>query len=156
MDKIPIIPFEALVSGQAASLVTSTAYDQQLPLESLETGNQPRQSNAMGAYVQPTMPSNPRVLAYTKRLATELGLETNPIDGLASLLSGSGILQGTQPFAMNYAGHQFGHWAGQLGDGRAINLFELETPIGRRSFQLKGAGPTPFSRGGDGLSLIHI
>ncbi|KAG0741634.1 hypothetical protein G6F24_016668 [Rhizopus arrhizus] len=61
-----------------------------------------------------------------------------------------------QPWAANYGGHQFGHWAGQLGDGRAISLGELVAPDGRHwELQLKGAGPTPYSRGADGRAVLR-
>ncbi|MGD5182302.1 protein adenylyltransferase SelO family protein, partial [Xanthomonas citri pv. citri] len=61
-----------------------------------------------------------------------------------------------QPSANNYGGHQFGHWAGQLGDGRAISLGELVTPSGQHwELQLKGAGPTPYSRGADGRAVLR-
>jgi serine/tyrosine/threonine adenylyltransferase len=56
---------------------------------------------------------------------------------------------------MNYGGHQFGHWAGQLGDGRAINLFEVEHNKLRLMLQLKGAGRTPYSRSADGLAVLR-
>ena len=61
----------------------------------------------------------------------------------------------TNPYAMCYAGHQFGNWAGQLGDGRAINLFELQTEGKHWTLQLKGAGPTPYSRNADGFAVLR-
>ena len=61
-----------------------------------------------------------------------------------------------QPFALCYGGLQFGHWAGQLGDGRAINLGEvIGTDSGRWMLQLKGSGPTPYSRQADGLAVLR-
>jgi uncharacterized protein YdiU (UPF0061 family) len=70
--------------------------------------------------------------------------------------SGHPLLPGMQPFAMCYGGHQFGHWAGQLGDGRAINLGEVVGPDGDRwMMQLKGAGPTPYSRNADGFAVLR-
>ncbi|MBG3852707.1 YdiU family protein, partial [Xanthomonas hortorum pv. carotae] len=63
---------------------------------------------------------------------------------------------GMQPWAVNYGGHQFGHWAGQLGDGRAISLGEaIGVDGGRYELQLKGAGPTPYSRGADGRAVLR-
>ena len=79
-----------------------------------------------------------------------------------ALFAGNKVLQEMQPYAMCYGGHQFGNWAGQLGDGRAIVLGDVINQQGERwSLQLKGAGPTPYSRTADGLavlrlSLIHI
>lgn len=69
--------------------------------------------------------------------------------------SGTEIYSGTQPYAMAYAGHQFGNWAGQLGDGRAINLFEVSHNNHHWALQLKGAGATPYSRQGDGLAVLR-
>jgi uncharacterized protein YdiU (UPF0061 family) len=71
------------------------------------------------------------------------------------VFSGSKILPKTKPYAMAYAGHQFGNWAGQLGDGRAINLFEIVHRDKRWALQLKGAGETPYSRQGDGLAVLR-
>ena len=66
------------------------------------------------------------------------------------------MLSGMQPYAMCYGGHQFGNWAGQLGDGRAINLGEVENANGEHwALQLKGAGPTPYSRTADGLAVLR-
>ena len=106
--------------------------------------------------VAPTPVAAPRLLAWNAPLAEALGLaglDQNPaaIDALA----GKGLLPGSRPIAMAYAGHQFGHFVPQLGDGRAILLGELIDRDGvRRDLQLKGPGPTPFSRNGDGRAAI--
>lgn len=72
------------------------------------------------------------------------------------VFTGNKLLAGMQPFAMCYGGHQFGHWAGQLGDGRAINLAEVQTKNhGHQTIQLKGAGRTPYSRSADGLAVLR-
>ncbi len=71
------------------------------------------------------------------------------------IFSGAKIIADSQPYAMCYGGHQFGHWAGQLGDGRAINLGELLHNNQRWSLQLKGAGATPYSRTADGLAVLR-
>ncbi|MET0356220.1 MAG: protein adenylyltransferase SelO, partial [Cellvibrio sp.] len=72
------------------------------------------------------------------------------------IFSGNKLLNGMQPFAMCYGGHQFGNWAGQLGDGRAINLGEVKNENGEHwTLQLKGAGPTPYSRTADGLAVLR-
>ncbi len=70
-------------------------------------------------------------------------------------LSGNGLLDGMSPFATCYGGHQFGQWAGQLGDGRAISLGELLHNNQRWELQLKGAGPTPYSRRADGRAVLR-
>ena len=77
-------------------------------------------------------------------------------DDFAQVFGGNALYAGMQPWAANYGGHQFGHWAGQLGDGRAISLGELVAPDGRHwELQLKGAGPTPYSRGADGRAVLR-
>src|SRR5690348_1995443 len=91
-------------------------------------------------------------------MAAELGFDETDVasPGFAQVFSGNALLPGMQPFATNYGGHQFGHWAGQLGDGRAISLGEAIAPSGRRrELQLKGAGPTPYSRTADGRAVLR-
>jgi serine/tyrosine/threonine adenylyltransferase len=72
-----------------------------------------------------------------------------------AVFSGKSVLENTSPYAMSYAGHQFGNWAGQLGDGRAINLFEIKNKDKIWALQLKGAGKTPYSRTADGLAVLR-
>src|SRR6267142_2519325 len=105
------------------------------------------------ARVAPTPVDSPRLIKLNRPLAIHLGLDP---DRLASpegteILAGKRIPDGADPIAMAYAGHQFGHFVPQLGDGRAILLGEVIDADGvRRDIQLKGSGPTPFSRRGDG------
>ncbi|MDA1094701.1 MAG: YdiU family protein [Acidobacteria bacterium] len=105
------------------------------------------------ARVSPTPVPEPRLVHLNGPLARELGIDPATLatpDGVA-ILGGNRIPDGAEPLAMAYAGFQFGHWVPQLGDGRAILLGEVIGRDGvRRDVQLKGAGPTPFSRGGDG------
>lgn len=108
--------------------------------------------------VKPKPMSAPRLLAYSPEMAQTLGLsaEACQSEEFCQVFVGNRLLAGMQPFAMNYGGHQFGHWAGQLGDGRAINLGEVIDPQGQRwTLQLKGAGPTPYSRNADGLAVLR-
>jgi uncharacterized protein YdiU (UPF0061 family) len=109
------------------------------------------------APVDPTPVDHPTPIVINDALAETLGLDPHWLHSEAGLavLSGQTTLPHTQPIAMAYAGHQFGHWAGVLGDGRALLLGEQQDPQGQRfDIQLKGAGPTPFSRNGDGRSSI--
>jgi serine/tyrosine/threonine adenylyltransferase len=107
------------------------------------------------AYPEPV--EGPKLLKFNQALAKELGVEadfTDP-DRLAATLAGNVVPQGAMPIAMAYAGHQFGSFVPQLGDGRAILLGEVVDANGlRRDIQLKGAGPTPFSRRGDGRAAL--
>ncbi len=108
--------------------------------------------------VQPTPVAAPRLLAHAPALAARLGFDESAVASQSFLdaFSGNGLLPGMQPFANNYGGHQFGHWAGQLGDGRAISLGELVNEHGERwELQLKGAGPTPYSRSADGRAVLR-
>jgi uncharacterized protein YdiU (UPF0061 family) len=109
------------------------------------------------ARVAPTPVASPRLIKLNRPLALQLGLDP---DRLASpegieILAGKQIPEGADPIAMAYAGHQFGHFVPQLGDGRAILLGEVIDADGvRRDIQLKGSGPTPFSRRGDGRAAL--
>jgi hypothetical protein len=109
------------------------------------------------ARVSPAPAPAPRLLQLNRPLAEELGLDPEQLVGNEGLeiLSGNRIAPGSDPIAMAYAGHQFGNWVPQLGDGRAILIGEVVDRDGRRrDIQLKGAGRTPFSRGGDGKAPL--
>ena len=115
--------------------------------------------NLEGFFVncQPEPASAPKLLQFNYALAEELGLDPEALDSKAGLeiFSGSVTPQGSEPLAQGYAGHQFGGFAPQLGDGRAILLGEvIDTLKQRRDIQLKGSGRTPFSRGGDGKAAL--
>ena len=105
------------------------------------------------ARLPPTPVAEPRLVRLNESLAVHLGLSParlSTAEGI-EVLSGTRVPEGAEPLAMAYAGFQFGSWVPQLGDGRAILLGELIDRDGvRRDVQLKGAGPTPFSRNGDG------
>ena len=124
-----------------------------------EPGSRVREvEGAAWSAVKPTPVRAPRVLAYSAEMAERLGLDQADIDSpqFAGVFAGNALLPGMQPFAANYGGHQFGHWAGQLGDGRAISLGEVMTAEGERwELQLKGAGPTPYSRRADGRAVLR-
>ncbi len=109
------------------------------------------------SYVSPIIPKNPKLIHVSPDVLQLIGLneEIAQSDDFLSVFSGKKIQPQTKPFAMNYAGHQFGHWAGQLGDGRAINLFEIDHNNQHFTLQLKGAGKTPYSRRGDGLAVLR-
>ena len=105
--------------------------------------------------INPTPVANPRLLAFNESLASSLGLEFATKDDLAFVLGGNELPVGADPLAQLYAGHQFGSYNPQLGDGRAILLGEVVDRTGkRRDIQLKGSGRTPYSRGGDGRAWL--
>src|SRR6202008_4949315 len=107
--------------------------------------------------VAPTPVASPRLVKLNQPLAIHLGLDPDRLSSPegAEILAGKRIPEGADPIAMAYAGHQFGHFVPQLGDGRAILLGEVIAADGvRRDIQLKGSGPTPFSRRGDGRAAL--
>jgi serine/tyrosine/threonine adenylyltransferase len=109
------------------------------------------------ARLSPTTVAKPRLIKFNESLASELGLDTRALepDELAAIFAGNVIPPGAEPIAMAYAGHQFGNFVPQLGDGRAILLGEVVDRNGeRRDVQLKGTGRTPFSRRGDGRATL--
>jgi uncharacterized protein YdiU (UPF0061 family) len=121
----------------------------------------PRVRQVVGAaysHVEPTPVDAPRVIAHSREVAELLGFTPEDVASptFARVFGGNALLEGMQPFAANYGGHQFGNWAGQLGDGRAISLGEAINARGERwELQLKGAGPTPYSRHADGRAVLR-
>jgi len=117
-------------------------------------GGRPRQvPGKCWSKVTPTPAPNPHLALWSTEMAATLGLERSKEGGV--VLGGGAPVAGMQPYAQRYGGHQFGNWAGQLGDGRAITLGEVETPDGILELQLKGAGLTPYSRTADGKAVLR-
>ena len=114
-------------------------------------------ANAMWSEVAPTPPRAPQLIAWVPEVADFLGIDIASDPLLAArIFTGAHQLDGSLPYAMRYGGHQFGNWAGQLGDGRAIALGELQDKNNQSwTLQLKGAGPTPYSRQGDGYAVLR-
>ena len=113
---------------------------------------------ALWSRVLPTPVAAPRVLAWSPACSALLGLREEDAQApwFAEVFGGNRQMPGMQPYAANYGGHQFGNWAGQLGDGRAILLGETVNARGERwELQLKGAGPTPYSRNADGRAVLR-
>jgi len=125
----------------------------------LERRNEPRQVfGACWSAVDPTPVAQPTLLAYSRPVAESLGLDEAAMAApeMLAALAGNALLPGMVTYASCYGGHQFGQWAGQLGDGRAILLGEVVNPQGQRlELQLKGAGPTPYSRRADGRAVLR-
>jgi len=141
-----------------ADLSFDNSFVRALPADPVLT-NVPRQvRNASYTRVDPTPVAAPRLLGWAQPVADLLGIAPpgSPTGLEAQVLAGNKVLPGMQPYAARYGGHQFGHWAGQLGDGRAITLGEVIAPSGGRyELQLKGAGPTPYSRTADGRAVLR-
>ncbi len=140
------------------SLRFDNAFVRELPGDE-QAGGRPRQvQGALYSRVNPTPVAAPRLLAYSPEVSELLGLTADDLAApdFAAVFAGNALIDGMQPYAANYGGHQFGHWAGQLGDGRAITLGETINAKGERwELQLKGAGPTPYSRSADGRAVLR-
>ncbi len=141
-----------------ADLRFDNSFQRNLPADA-EHG--PRRRQVLGAAfsrIEPTKVSAPQLIAYSAEAAALIDLTAadseSPI--FLEVFSGNRLLADMQPYAACYGGHQFGNWAGQLGDGRAITLGEVISQGGARwELQLKGAGPTPYSRTADGRAVVR-
>ena len=124
-----------------------------------DPANRVRQvTGAAFSRVRPTPVAAPRLLAHAPDVAELLGLDEATVRSwaFAEVFGGNRLPAGADPYAACYGGHQFGNWAGQLGDGRAIALGEMVARDGsHQTLQLKGAGPTPYSRGADGRAVLR-
>ena len=140
------------------TLTFDNSFTRELPSDP-ETENYLRQvKRACYSRVQPEKVSQPQLVAYAREVAEKLDLTSNICEtaDFVQVFSGNCLLAGMDPYATCYGGHQFGTWAGQLGDGRAINLGEIVNQYGKRwALQLKGAGPTPYARMADGFAVLR-
>ncbi|MDR6843649.1 protein adenylyltransferase SelO family protein [Flavobacterium granuli] len=138
-------------------LHTQNNFTAELPADTSEI-NVPRQvEGACFSFVEPKKPTNPSLIHASVEVANSLGLSEEDIlsEDFLNTFSGNTVYPETKPYALAYAGHQFGNWAGQLGDGRAINLTEVVHNDKLSTLQLKGAGPTPYSRTADGFAVLR-
>jgi uncharacterized protein YdiU (UPF0061 family) len=136
----------------------NTATDQ-IALQALSFDNRfARLDPAMGSRLAPLPLSDPYMVAASAQVANMLGLAPEMLESpeWLDIIAGNRIPEGAQPMAAVYAGHQFGAWAGRLGDGRALLLGEVAGHDGSHyELQLKGSGPTPYSRMGDGRAVLR-
>jgi uncharacterized protein YdiU (UPF0061 family) len=154
---IPVKKFMSINPRQIDQALFRNSFVEELEGE-VATDKRPRQVfGACYSVVEPTPVKDPHLLAWSDDLAAFLGLQRPEERGAAvNLLAGNLVPDGLRPFAARYGGHQFGNWAGQLGDGRAISLGEIEASDGSfQEIQLKGAGPTPYSRRADGRAVLR-
>jgi uncharacterized protein YdiU (UPF0061 family) len=143
---------------RSAALRFDNAFVRDLPGDPREGPQRRQVHGALYSRVQPTPVAAPRMVAVSPEVAALVGLDPAALrrPDLVEVFAGNALLPGMAPYAANYGGHQFGHWAGQLGDGRAITLGEVLRPDGARwELQLKGAGPTPYSRSADGRAVLR-
>ncbi|MGI9624692.1 MAG: protein adenylyltransferase SelO [Acidimicrobiales bacterium] len=145
-------------TADLGELVFDNRFSNELPADPDQT-NRPRQvHHACFSRVMPTPTHAPSLLAYSREMADDLGFSEEIVGSpeFAQVFSGNALVEGMDPHAACYGGHQFGNWAGQLGDGRAITLAELMGVDGNQHMlQLKGAGPTPYSRTADGRAVLR-
>lgn len=130
----------------------------ELPADLTTSTTPHRVEGALYSRVQPTPPPNARLVAHSPNVAALLGLTEHDLrtEQWTQALAGGSLIGGMETYATCYGGYQFGSWAEQLGDGRAIFLGEAITAHhGRQELQLKGAGPTPYSRRGDGFAVLR-
>jgi uncharacterized protein YdiU (UPF0061 family) len=129
-----------------------------LPIDPVEDNRVRQVHGACFSRVKPTPVTRPRTLAVAAEVAELLDLSPadTQSDEFAQVFGGNRLLSGMDPVSACYGGHQFGTWAGQLGDGRAITLGEVRNRLGEHwEVQLKGAGPTPYSRRADGRAVLR-
>lgn len=144
--------------ANAIHLTFDNGFNKALPADPEQENFRRRVQGACYSRVKPRHASAPALLSFSKEVAADLGLneEQCRTEAFTQIFSGNKTLPGMDPYAMCYGGHQFGNWAGQLGDGRAINLGEVLTESGEHlAVQLKGSGETPYSRTADGLAVLR-
>ncbi len=131
------------------------SFSKNLPFDPIKENYTRQVQRAFGSFVSTKKPSKPSLIHISDAFLKELNLKIDNDSDFLSIVSGDKSFQDFNSFAMCYGGHQFGNWAGQLGDGRAINIAETEIQDKKWTFQLKGAGPTPYSRGADGFAVLR-
>ena len=132
-------------------------FNKELPADPILKNGRRQVTEACFSYVTPKKTAKPEMIHVSPEMLSTLGI-TEAEAGSSEFLNvftGNSVLANTNPYAMCYGGHQFGNWAGQLGDGRAINLAEVEHQGQRWAMQLKGSGETPYSRTADGLAVLR-
>ncbi|MBC8766404.1 YdiU family protein [Arenibacter sp. BSSL-BM3] len=139
------------------NLNVKDTFNTELPADPILENTRRQVMQACYSVVTPKLTATPSMIHTSSELALDLGLTEDDLksEEFLNIFTGNAVLPDTQPYAMCYGGHQFGNWAGQLGDGRAINLFEVNHNNKQWALQLKGAGETPYSRTADGLAVLR-
>ncbi|GIZ09423.1 YdiU family protein [Flavobacterium sp. UMI-01] len=132
-------------------------FNKELPADPNDANFVRQVEQACFSFVTPKKTKAPQIIHVSPEMVKHLGLteEDTLSETFKNVFTGNEVLPHTNPYAMCYGGHQFGNWAGQLGDGRAINLTEIVHNNQRWAIQLKGAGKTPYSRTADGLAVLR-
>jgi len=132
-------------------------FNKELPADPNRANTRRQVMESCFSFVTPRVPSHPMIVHVSDEMLEAIGLSKDDKDSqqFLQVFSGGEVMDTTNPYAMCYGGHQFGNWAGQLGDGRAINLTEVIHNDKRWALQLKGAGETPYSRTADGLAVLR-
>ena len=132
-------------------------FNNQLPADPIRENERRQVTNACYSFVTPKIPTNPVLIHSSTEMMASIGLQqgSHSTEEFLEVFTGEKILPHTDPYTMCYGGHQFGNWAGQLGDGRAINLAEVTHENKNWALQLKGVGETPYSRNADGLAVLR-
>ncbi len=138
-------------------LNSQDTFNKELPADKISENSRRQVLDACFSFVEPKKTANPKLLHVSEEMLDAIGLtsEDAKSEEFLNIFTGNKILENTHPYAMCYGGHQFGNWAGQLGDGRAINLTEVVHNNKRWTIQLKGSGETPYSRTADGLAVLR-
>jgi uncharacterized protein YdiU (UPF0061 family) len=135
--------------------VLNDTFTKKLPADK-ELKNFTRQvSDACFSWVKPKLTADPSLIIISDDLLKTLDIDDADSSSFLKIVTGNGLIENSKPYAMCYGGHQFGNWAGQLGDGRAINLGQIENNKKSWTLQLKGSGMTPYSRRADGLAVLR-
>ena len=137
--------------GTLQSLTWVRRFLDETPGDSVTGGPARQVPHACWSRVEPSPAPNPELLLWSSEMGAQLGLDT--FDEV--VLGGGQVVEGMDPYSQRYGGHQFGNWAGQLGDGRAITLGEVQLTTEVLELQLKGAGSTPYSRFADGKAVLR-
>lgn len=158
MTDTPVADSSRFDSSRFDSSRFDNRFTRELPADEIDGNTRREVHHATYSRVRPAVVADPKLVAHSSEIAEQLGFDPKyaASQEFVDAFSGNEIVEGMDPHAMCYGGHQFGNWAGQLGDGRAIALGELIDVNGdHQMLQLKGAGPTPYSRGADGLAVLR-
>ena len=138
-----------------SDLKINNYFSNTLPSDPIEGSERRQVFQSCFSFVNPKPCPKASLIHVADEVVNLLEIEDVSSPSFLEIVTGSKSLTNSKPYAMCYGGHQFGNWAGQLGDGRAINIGEIETATGVFSLQLKGSGETPYSRGADGLAVLR-